>query len=145
MDFVKHLVRHRRDEAFYLRFSKLSTVFWAGVLILVAYLSRQVDFVVNAAFSLRGLTSGALLGGLLLAVIHRRGRSAPVVAGMVTSLAVMTAIQVLPKWELTKTFWQTYFGAEIFWPWYTLIGTAVTMVMAEILERAFRSDRTARP
>src|SRR2546430_7538571 len=61
MDFVKHLMPDRTDK-FYLRFSRVSTVVWAGALILVAYLSRQVEFVLNAAFSLRGLTSGALLG-----------------------------------------------------------------------------------
>ncbi|MBI3415442.1 MAG: hypothetical protein HY043_08990 [Verrucomicrobia bacterium] len=145
MDFVKHLAGRGRSEEFFLRFSKLSTVFWAGALILVAYLSRQVDFVLNAAFSLRGLTSGALLGGLLLAIFHRQRRAAPVVTGMATSLVVMTTIQVLPKWGVTKMFWLTLFGAEIFWPWYTLIGTAITMVTAEILERVFRSDHTSRP
>src|SRR5208337_2494424 len=47
MDFVKHVLP-RRDEAFFLRFSKISTVVWAGLLIFVAYLSRQVEFVLNA-------------------------------------------------------------------------------------------------
>lgn len=143
MDFVKHFSGRARSEQFFLRFSKLSTVFWAGALIVVAYLSRQVDFVLNAAFSLRGLTSGALLGGLLLAVLQRRGRAWPVVAGMIASLLVMTAIQVLPKWETTKTFWQTIIGPEIFWPWYTLVGTAITMTVAEIFNCCLASKRTA--
>jgi Na+/proline symporter len=76
---------------------------------------------------LRGLTSGALLGGLLLAVFWRKGRSGPVVVGMVTSLLVMTAIQLLPKLPLTRELWTRLVGPEIFWPWYTLIGTAVTL------------------
>src|SRR5438270_4751395 len=46
MDFVRHLSR-RRDEGFFLRFSKISTVLWAGLLVLTAYLSRQVAFVLN--------------------------------------------------------------------------------------------------
>src|SRR6266853_1558301 len=74
MDFVKPLSRER-SESFFLRFSKISTVVWAAALILVAYLSRQVPFVLNAAFSLRGLTSGALLGGLALAVFWKKGRA----------------------------------------------------------------------
>src|SRR5947208_3322453 len=74
LDFVKHLLP-RKSEVFFLRFSKLSTVGWAIALIFVAYLSRKKDFVLNAAFSLRGLTSGALLGGLMLAVFWRRGRA----------------------------------------------------------------------
>ena len=130
MDFVKHLAP-KRSEEFFLAFSKYSTVFWAGALILVAYLSREVEFVLNAAFSLRGLTSGALLGGLAMAIFQRRGGPRPVVIGMCVSLAVMTALQLLPKLDYTKDAWQSLVGAEIFWPWYTLIGFVVTVGVAE--------------
>ena len=58
MDFVKGLSIKTRSEAFYLSFSKISTIFWAAILILVAYLTREVMFVLDAAFKLRGLTSG---------------------------------------------------------------------------------------
>src|SRR6185436_1556723 len=129
MDFVTHLWP-QKSEGFFLRFSKVSTVGWALALVFVAYLSRQVDFVLNAAFSLRGLTSGALLGGLMLAVFWKRGGAKPVIAGMVASLAVMTAIQVLPKLDSTKDWWFKTFGVEIFWPWYTLIGLIITLVVA---------------
>src|SRR3954465_5984010 len=52
MDFVRHLLPGK-NEAFFLRFSKTSTVAWAVALIFIAYLSRRVEFVLNAAFSLR--------------------------------------------------------------------------------------------
>src|SRR5207237_186317 len=104
IDFVKHFLP-QRSESFFLRFSKISTVAWAMVLILIAYLSRKVDFVLNAAFSLRGLTSGALLGGLALAIFWKRGRAAFVITGMIVSLAIMTAIQIFPTWSVTKEFW----------------------------------------
>ncbi len=124
MDFVKALSRRTRSELYYLTFSKVSTIFWAGMLVLVAYVSRQVEFVLNAAFALRGLTSGALLGGLLLAVFWKKGRSAPVLVGMATSLLVMTAIQfILPKIKALHF-------PEVFWPWYALIGTVVTVSVA---------------
>ncbi len=126
MDFARVLSRRDRGEAFYLRFSKISTIGWAAALILVAYLSRRAEFVLNAAFSLRGLTSGALLGGLLLAVFCKRGRAVPVLVAMATSLLVMIGIQVLPG---------VLHLPEIFWPWYTLIGTAVTLAAAWIVRR----------
>lgn len=129
MDFVKHLLRDR-DEGFYLRFSKYSTVLWAAALILVAYLSRQVEFVLNAAFSLRGLTSGALLGGLALAVFWKQGSPRPVVAGMLVSLAGMTALQLLPTLSWTKVAWAKIIGPPVFWPWYTLIGASLTLTTA---------------
>jgi len=132
MDFVKHLLPSR-NEVFFLRFSKVSTVFWALALVIIAYLSREVEFVLNAAFQLRGLTSGALLGGLILAMFWRKGGSAPVVGAMLSSLVCMTLIQLLPKMEWSREIWTRCFGTEIFWPWFTLIGTAITLIAAKLL------------
>lgn len=122
MDFVKGLTKKPRSEEYFLNFSKVSTVFWALALIGVAYLSREVEFVLNAAFSLRGLTSGALLGGLFMAVFWKRGRPEPVVLGMLVSLAFMI---------LVTTLWKD----KVFWPWYTLIGTFVTLGTALIVAK----------
>ena len=134
MDFVKHVLP-QRNETFFLRFSKVSTVLWAAALILTAYLSRQVAFVLNAAFALRGLTSGALVGGLALAVFWKRGRSIPVITGMIVSLVLMVAIQVLPTLDCTKDLWLKTIGTEIFWPWYTLIGATMTLLTAWLIRR----------
>ncbi|MHC1765516.1 MAG: sodium/solute symporter [Verrucomicrobiia bacterium] len=121
MDFVQPAMR-RRSESFFLRFSKISTVGWAIALAIVAYLSREVVFVLNAAFSLRGLTSGALLGGLLLGVFWRRGGPMPLIVGMAASLVFMIGVSL--NW-----FWET----RVDWPWYTLIGTIVTLAVAWIV------------
>jgi Na+/pantothenate symporter len=142
MDFVKHL-RPAGSDLFFLRFSKGSTVAWAIVLILVAYLSRQVAFVLNAAFALRGLTSGALVGGLALAVFWRKSSSTPVISGMVVSLGVMTLVQILPKLEVTRELWLKVVGTEIFWPWYTLIGALVTLSTAWLVRSARPPDLPA--
>ena len=72
------------------------------------------DFVLNAAFSLRGLTSGALLGGLFMAVFVKSLPPRAVVLGMLMSLVTMI---------LVTTVWSN----RVFWPWYTLIGTTVTL------------------
>ena len=117
MDFVRAVLAKRRSEEFYLRFSKLSTVAWAMLLILVAMLTQRVESVLNAAFDLRGLTSGALLGGLLLAVFWKKASSRPVILGMAVSVGVMIVINSL-------------FKQKVFWPWYTLIGTVVTVLVA---------------
>ena len=139
MDFVKHLLP-QRSEGFFLRFSKISTVVWAGVLIVIAYLSREVEFVLNAAFTLRGLTSGALLGGLALAVFWRKGRALPVILAMLTSLLCMTLIQLLPQWSYTKAFWMDNIGTDVFWPWYTLIGLLITVSTAMLLRKCLPTD-----
>lgn len=129
MDFVKQLVKGR-DEEFFLRFSRYSTVFWAAVLIGIAWLTRQVDFVLNAAFSLRGLTSGALLGGLFIAVFWKRLGAVAAMSGMTASLVVMNLVYWPAQLPATKDWWLQSFGGEIFWPWFTLIGTAVNLSVA---------------
>jgi SSS family solute:Na+ symporter len=130
MDFIKGFVIKGRSEEFYLRFSKGSTVVWAGALILVAYLSREVSFVLDAAFKLRGLTSGALLGGLLLVVFWRRSHPAPVILGMVVSLLTMIAVM---RWEWTAVSPAgQVVKAKVYFPWFTLIGTLVTVGVATV-------------
>src|SRR6266478_8594872 len=116
MDFVKGLVSKDRSEDFFLRFSKASTIVWAAVLIYVAYLSREVTFVLDAAFKLRGLTSGALLGGLLLTVFWKKGAGLPVIAGMAASLAVMVSISPIVQAYLPAGW--PRLSIQIAFPWY---------------------------
>lgn len=129
MDFVKQMLKGRSEE-YFLRFSKYSTVFWSLVLVGTAWLTREVVFVLNAAFSLRGLTSGALLGALILALFGRRVGARAAMAGMLASLIVMNLIYWPPTLAVTKDWWMRTFGAEVFWPWFTLIGTLVTLGVA---------------
>jgi len=129
MDFVKQIVKGR-DEEYFLRFSKISTVFWAAVLVGTAWLTREVTFVLNAAFSLRGLTAGALLGSLIIALFWKRLGARATMAGMTASLLVMNLIYWPANVAATKDWWLRTFGAEVFWPWFTLIGTLVTLGVA---------------
>ena len=142
MDFVKAKLKDKSEE-FYFRFSKYSTLCWAAMLILVAWLSREVRFVFNTAFSLRGLTSGALLGGLLIAVFRPNIGAKSTVIGMIASLVFMTLIQTLPKWEVTRDLWMRIFGQEILWPWYTLIGTTVTICVALFCRKILSENNPA--
>jgi SSS family transporter len=131
MDFVKRWLP-ARDEQFFLRFSRNSTVFWAAALVGVAWLTRQVPFVLNAAMEVRGLTSGALLGSLLLAVFWRQVGMRAAIAGMASAVIVMNLLYWPPRLELTKAWWESTFGKGVFWPWFTLIGTVVTLGVAGI-------------
>jgi len=133
MDFVKPLIRTARSEGFFLRFSKLSTVVWAGLLLVVAYLSREVEYVLNAAFSLRGLTSGALLGGLLLVLFWRQGRALPVVVGCLASLGFMIWLSQV-EWTRAGVNGQVV-QLKVAWPWFTLTGTCVTVGTAWLIRR----------
>ena len=131
MDFAKQLMP-TRSEDFVLRFSKYSTVFWAGMLVLTAWLTREVTFVLNAAFSLRGLTSGALLGGLIIALFARKLGARAAMTGMLAALLVMNFIYWPANIPATREWWLRTFGGEVFWPWFTLIGCIVTLGVAAL-------------
>lgn len=135
MDLFKPLAGRERSETFFLNFSKASTIAWAALLIVVAYLSREVEYVLNAAFSLRGLTSGALLGALMLVLLWKKGGSAPVVAGCCVSLVAMIFVS---RYEWTQT---TASGeilkVKVAWPWFTLVGTSITLVVAWLTRALF--------
>jgi len=126
MDFYKGLARRPRSEAFYLRFSRASMLLWAGLLVAVALLTRTVESVLNAAFALNGLTSGAMLGGLVLALWWRRGSPVPVIAGMLAALAVMTVLFV--NWR-----------AQVAWPWYALLGSLITLSVASLVRTFWKT------
>jgi SSS family transporter len=134
MDFVRQMLK-RKDEEYFLQFSKYSTVFWAGMLVATAWLTREVTFVLNAAFSLRGLTSGALLGGLILALFGRGVGPRAAMVGMSTSLVVMNAIYWPANTPALKEWWMRTFAGEVFWPWFTLIGTVVTLGVAWLVRQ----------
>ena len=122
MDLLKPNYANRSEE-WYLQFSKRSTLAWGAILIGVAWGCIGHDQVINVAFSLAGLTSGAMLGGLILVIWWKEGGSAPVVVGMFVSLAVMIYVK-------TQT--------TIAWPWYTMIGAFVCVVAATLLRGSRR-------
>lgn len=120
-----------KDDAAKLKLSRGITIFWGIMLVIVAYASREVESVMNTAFALAGLTSGGLLGGLLLALVLKQSDGRPVIIGMTTSLAVMLAI----KYGLKEA---------IHWPWYTVIGCGITLLTALLAKVALAEPRLSR-
>jgi Na+/proline symporter len=126
MDFVEPTFRSL-DGRTLLRVGRWSTVFWAVMLVATAWLTREAALVLNAAFSLRGLTSGPLLGGMILALFFPRTGARAVMLGMVAALVAMNALYWPPE-----GWWVRTIGTEVFWPWFTLIGTGVTLGTAAL-------------
>ncbi|MEO6182912.1 MAG: hypothetical protein ABIP76_07290 [Verrucomicrobiota bacterium] len=141
MDLLKNFLKGR-EEKFYFQFSRWSTVFWALALIVVAYLSRAQDSVLNLSFALRGVTSGALLGSLILAIRRKTVGSLAVISGMTASILVMSCVHFFVKWQTgTSTLGEPVF-AKVAWPWFTLIGTFVTLSTAWLVSK-FQGEHRA--
>ncbi len=118
MDFYQRWFRSYQDEASQLKFSRVSTLIWAVLLVGVAWWTKSQPTVLNVAFSLSGLTAGGLLGALMLSLVLR-GRQRPgwpLMIGMCVSLAVVFYVK-------------TYHGEVIAWPWFTLIGLLTTVIV----------------
>jgi len=120
MDLYREFDKNRQSEKHYLSLSRWAILFVAIVLVGIAYFCKTAPLVFNLAFTLAGLTSGALLGSVLFAIWKKRCHPGPIIAGMVCSfIAMATIIIVVRKTEIT-----------INWPWFTPIGTAITLGVA---------------
>ena len=144
MDVAKRLGAGGGDDVKLFRLSKFATLGWAVLLAVVAIMSQKASSVLTLAFSLNGLTAGALLCGVLLAVFSKSRDACPVIAGMITSLVVMVTIHFVPK--QFPGWWANNINLEIAWPWYTLIGLStalVTFKAVSLFSNRWRSTHSA--
>ncbi len=116
-DIYQPLVRDRSDHH-YLRVSRVLTVLAGLAQIGVALiLSGTARAAVDTALGVASLVNGPILGVFLLSSTGRGGQTAGF-AGMLTGMAVVTAV-----WLLTP----------IAWPWYAVIGSMTTLVVGSIV------------
>jgi Na+/proline symporter len=98
-----------------MRLSRLSTVFWAIVLFVLAVLClHRVARVVEVGLQIASVAYGALLGVFLLGVLTRRANQLGAAIGMLCGFATEVYL-----WQFTP----------VPWTWWVMIGTAVTFVI----------------
>jgi SSS family solute:Na+ symporter len=104
---------------------KALTLFWTLVLggLAVGFsLMRQGQPAVQVALGLASVTAGGLLGAFLLALFVRRAHQADAL------LAIgLSAIFMLALWLGSKGWIGFPLGRRIAWPWYSLIGSTITL------------------
>ncbi len=108
-----------------LRIGRLLTLFWTGLLSLLAVgFSRlgQGQPAVQVALGLASVTAGGLLGAFFLAIYVRRAKETDLLWAVGSSAVVMMAL-----WLGSKGWIPWTIGREIAWPWYSLIGSALTV------------------
>jgi SSS family solute:Na+ symporter len=134
-------------ERHFLRFSKAVTLFWGLALILLALAFQgSKNNVLDVGLSVLTYFYGALLGTFLLGIFTTRGSSASVVTGMIASVPAVLLLQFrafVEKPELAPDSirslvlslpesWARGILAHvpsIAWPWWIVIGTAVTCAL----------------
>lgn len=99
--------------------SRLITIIWAVLLILVAFLFMESSqAVVEIALSIASFTYGGLLGTFLLGILNKKASQEDALAGFVAGIFLMITVISL---KLTA------------WTWFTLIGVTATLIIGSFL------------
>jgi SSS family transporter len=106
----------RRTDKHYLRVSHWLTLVWGIVQIAVALgMRNQKGSALSAALTVAALINGPVLGVFLVGTFLRRASEPPALIGMLASIALMTYV---------------YFGTNLAWTWYGVVGSATTFIVA---------------
>ena len=132
-DIYLPLTKKRLDEANTLKMGRRFALVWGVVLTLGALLYPQDTKtpVVVIALGIASFTYGGLLGGFFLGIFWRRAIQRDAILGMSVAIATMAFIvfaKPIAGWvpSLASTLAPV---ATIAWPWYVLIGTAITLLV----------------
>lgn len=128
-DFYKQYILKAASEKHYMWVSRAMMVFWGIVLMMVAYLSRETKSVLDLGMSVASLTLGSLLGAMLLAIFFKKGNGVGVAMAMIVSFL---------------TIWFLWIKGWVFWPWYVLLGTIITLTVGLLLSGLLGATRGER-
>lgn len=120
-DYWAPLAGAQGDEARILRAGKFFTLVWAALLVMGAVLFIPLSkgtTAVEVALGIASIVYGGLLGAFALGVLTRRPGQTAAIVGMVAGIGVVVLLQ-----------------KSMAWPWYSLVGTVVTLVVGMAMGR----------
>lgn len=144
LDLYERFSGRRVPEDRALKLSRLLTFGWGLVFIGFANLFENTDNpVVELGLSIASFTYGGLLGAFLLGLLNRRARQADALVAFVAAVICLVLV-VFGVWYSPAEGWVfdlMFFSDEasvrglrpVGWPWYTLIGSVVTVGVGSLL------------
>ncbi len=121
IDLYKRLWKRSASERHYLAASKTATVFWGIYAIAFAQFANHLGSLIEAVNVMGSLFYGTILGMFLIAFYFRKiGGNATFIAAVVAELTVLAC----------------YFFTAIPYLWFNVIGCAVLVVLAHVLNPA---------
>jgi solute:Na+ symporter, SSS family len=132
-DIYLPLTGRSADDPQTLRAGRTFALIWGTVLTLGALLFPQDTKtpVVVVALGIASFTYGGLLGGFALGIFWRRAIQRDAIIGMSVAIATMAFIvfarPIIAAFPSTASTLGPF--ATIAWPWYVLIGTAITLAV----------------
>jgi Na+/proline symporter len=126
VDFYKPFLKPDGDDKHYLKMSRLATLLWGGVLIVIALLAQFMHkSVLELALTIASVPYGCMLGIFLLGVLTRRVSGTAAAVGAAGGLAVLLGFMGL---------------TPVAWTWYTAIGTCATFALGVLASFVFRDE-----
>jgi SSS family transporter len=141
LDLVSKYVSTPLTEEGSLRISRYSTIVWGVVFMGFASMFESQDNpVIELGLSIASFTYGGLLGVFLLGLVSRSSREIDAMIAFFTALFVMAGV-IFGLWYDPGVGWFVTFqppgGGEdlssVAWPWYTVIGSLVTIGVGSFL------------
>lgn len=118
------------DSSRHLRLSRIATLFWGAVLLVIAIMARAWGSVLEAGLAIASIPLGALLGVFSLGVMTKRATEPGTIGGMLAGFIAILFVR---------------FGTQIAWTWYVVIGATVTFAVGWLLSFALPGKPAAEP
>lgn len=125
-DFYRVFMRPQASEQHYLKVSRIATLGWAVVLVLVSLLARNWGSVLEVGLTITSITMGSVLGVFLLGLWMPRVHKSAALVGMLGGLLIMLGVAQL-HW--------------VAWTWYVFIGTGSTFAVGAAWQRLSKRNQ----
>jgi SSS family solute:Na+ symporter len=130
IDIYKRLVRRNAPERHYVRVSQAATVFWGVYAVAFAQFANHLGSLIEAVNIMGSLFYGTILGIFLIAFYFKRiGGNATFIAAVIAELTVLAC----------------YFFTKIPYLWFNVIGCALLVILANILNPIWPRRGTGSP
>jgi SSS family solute:Na+ symporter len=137
-DIYAPISGREHDHVHLMRAGKVFTLVWGGILIGGAMLFQFVQQgtpVVVIALQIASFTYGGLLGGFLLGVLSNRAQETDVIIGMSSAIGLMTVLWSVQQFGVIDKLVDGL--------WFSLIGSALTVVIGMLSARVRGSPKVA--
>ena len=120
------------------------TFFWGALFVVFASLFENTDNpVVELGLAIASFTYGGLLGGFLLGIVIENAKEWDAVIAFILTIVVMVLV-IFGLWHSPTEGWIFAINPtdgmieeaglrQIAWPWYTLIGSAICIIVGFFL------------
>jgi solute:Na+ symporter, SSS family len=121
VDFYKAFFKKAASERHYLNVSRLLTLVWGGVLVVIALgIATMHRSALVLALTIASVPYGSMLGIFLLGTLTKRTRSSSALIGALCGLIGLLLMVTL---------------TSVAWTWYVAIGTTITFAVGWLAER----------